>query len=261
MAQPKLTPAATRKSLDAYVTSLETREPAQAFLGDVIGNRIDRVRLWHFDSQSKKMVKEVALPKRLGKPKTHRRGKGLFDKDLLAMLEQIEDPEISVDLAFNLDSGSVSLTLEMEPALVGQDLSALAGEALDVELPIFDDEPFDDSYWSADEAAAHFGVAKSTITRKIKAGELVGFKLFKNALYVPKEQVDGKTLVKGISNVLKMFESEHYDAWQFLTADVFFGEPLPRPLDRLRNTKGDGLQDVLSEIKVAAKGFEFGDHM
>lgn len=149
----------------------------------------------------------------------------------------------------------------MEPTLVGQDISALASDATDIELPNFEDEPFDDSYWSANEAATHFGVSKSTITRKIKAGELIGFKLFKNALYVPKEQMDGKNLIKGISDVLKMFESDHYDAWQFLTADVFYGEPLPRPLDRLRNAKANSLQDVLSEIKVAASGFEFGSHI
>lgn len=261
MAQAKSTPATTLKSLDAYVQSLETAAPAQAFLGDLIGNRIDRVRLWHFDSQSKTMVKEVALPKRLGTSKGHRRGKSPIDKDVIAMLERIEDPEISVDLSLNLDSGAVSLAVKMEPALVGQDLSALAGDTADEVLPVFEDEPFDDSYWSAEDAAAHFGVAKSTITRKIKADELVGFKLFKNALYVPKEQVEGKTLVKGISDVLKAFDSEHYDAWQFLTADVFYGEPLPRPLDRLRSAKGDSLQDVLAEIKVAAKGYEFGDHM
>jgi|TARA_R110002126_G_C10490653_1_gene504155 hypothetical protein len=261
MTQAKMTPAATLKSLDAYVQSLETGAPAQAFLGDLIGNRIDRVRLWQFDSQRKTMVKEVALPKRQGKPSGYRRGKGLIDKDLLAMLDQIEDPEISVDLSLNLDSGAVSLAVEMEPALVGQDLSALASETTDAKLPIFEDEPFDDSYWSADEAATYFDVAKSTITRKVRAGDLIGFKLFKNALYIPKEQVDGKSLVRGISDVLKSFEGEHYDAWQFLTSDIFYGEPLPRPLDRLRNAKGDSLQDVLSEVKVAAKGFEFGDHM
>lgn len=261
MAQTKMSPAAKMKSLDSYVQSLTSGAPAQATLGDLLGSRVDRVRLWQDDNQQKVMVKEVALPKLVGKPKGKRRVSPGLDPDFVTILDQIEDPEISVDLTLNLDSGAVSLAVEMEPALIGEDLSAFSGEASDGALPVFDDEPFDDAFWSADEAATYFGVAKSTITRKIKANDLIGFKLFKNALYVPKDQVEGKTLIKGIKDVLDMFAADHYAAWQFLTADTFYGEADARPLDRLRHASSASLPTVLAEIKVAKEGFDYGDHI
>ncbi len=261
MAQTKISAAARMKSLDAYVQSLKTGAPAQATLGQLLESRVDRVRLWQDDNHNKVMVKEVALPKYPMKIRGRRRGKGTIDPDLVMILDQIDDPEISVDLTLNMDSGAVSLAVEMEPALVGEDLSALSGGIADENLPVFEDEPFDDAFWSAEEAASHFGVAKSTITRKIKAGELIGFKLFKNALYVPKEQVEGKTLIKGLKDVLEMFGSEHYDAWQFLTSEVFYGDENARPLDRLRHAKPESLQTVLAGIKVAKEGFDYGDHI
>ena len=107
-----------------------------------------------------------------------------------------------------------------------------------------------------------WGVAKSTITRKIKANELIGFKLFKNALYVPREQINGKSMIKGISDVLLMFDNDHHETWNFLSAKLFYGEPLERPIDKLKTVKSTTeLKDCLKELKAAKQGFDYGDHM
>ncbi|WP_159087087.1 helix-turn-helix transcriptional regulator [Loktanella sp. Alg231-35] len=266
MRQPKMsaTPAATLKTLGNYVQSLETGGAMniQTSIGDLLGSRVDHVRLWKGHNSGREIVKEVSLPKRGHRPDRSKRAKKGVDPDLLKILDQVEDPEISVDLTLNMENGTVSLAVEMEPTLVGQDLSALTGTAAETDFPTFDDEPFDDEFWSADEAAAALGVAKSTITRRIKSNELIGFRQFKNALYVPREQVDGKTLVRGIAEVLEMFSFAHHDAWQFLTTELFYGEPQSRPLDKLKGAKTDtALIACLAEIKVAKEGFDFGDHM
>ena len=224
MRQPKLSgsPAHKLKALGGYLQSLETGAVAQPLpsVGDLLGSRIDRVRLYQDGKEKRVLMREVALPKGGSKkPSRHlRKPDRVIDNELVEILEMVGDPDLSVDLTLNMDSGTVSLAVEMGPALVGQDLSALAEGAKEQSFPTFEDEPFDDEFWSAEEAGAHFGVAKSTITRRIKSNELIGFKLFKNALYVPKEQIEGKTTIKGISEVLEMFAFEHHLTWNFLTS-------------------------------------------
>ncbi len=258
-------PAQKLVMLESYMQSLEAGTATQPLptVGDLLGSRVDRVRLWKSGNEPLVKVMDVTLPKRphraWGKAKKVRSSK---DTDLLQIMDEIDDPEIAVDLTMDMESGAVSLAVEMEPALVGQDLSLLAKAGAGEEYPTFEDEPFDNAYWSAEEAAEEFGVAKTTITRRIKKNELIGFRLFKNALYVPKDQMVGHLPIKGLSDVLRLFGNEHYEAWKFLTSSVFYGEETPRPLDRLKACKSEeALKACLSELEAAKEGFDYGDHM
>lgn len=268
MRQPKMSgsPAQTLEALGDYMQNLSIGTVSQALptVGDLLGSRVDRVRLWQDDKKSRRLMKEVALPKKKPKARTRHKPnlKRAIDGDLIKILDGVGDPDLSVDLTLDMDSGAVSLAVEMGAALVGQDLSQLVEGAAEADLPTFEDAPFDDEFWSAEEAGAHFGVAKSTITRRIRANDLIGFKLFKNALYVPKEQFAGKTPIKGVSDVLEMFAFEHHQAWSFLTASLFYGDDDARPIDKLRSARtATDLSGCLAEIKAAKEGFDYGDHM
>ncbi len=270
MTDPKMATDPTRslEVLGNYMQELAAGAAAQGQLpgvGDLLGQRIDRLRLWQDDKNGRFKVKEVALPK-YGQGSMERRvrvksgPKRALDKDLVALLEQISDPEIAVDLTLDMDSGAVSLGVEVEPAIVGQDLASLVSFKENAALPEFEDEDFNDEFWSADQAAQELDVAKSTITRRIKSNELIGFKLFKNALHVPKEQFDGRLVMKGIPEVLAFFEEDHYAAWTFLTSAVFYGAMHPRPIDKIKAAKPSELTACLAEIKRAKEGFDYGDH-
>jgi len=267
MTRPKTerSPAQTFKILDTYVTALGSDTSTQLIptVGDLLGARVDRVRLWKGGRDHPVKVRDIALLK----PAQPVKGDPVYegdwlDPDLLQIVDEIEDPEIALDLTMDMESGVVSLAVEMEPVLVGQDLSMLAKAGATDEFPTFDDEPFDESYWSADEAATALNVAKTTITRRIKKNELIGFRLFKNALYVPKEQMAGQVPIKGLAEVLALFENEHYEAWKFLTAPVFYGEANARPIDRLKAIKTEeAMKSCLAELETAKAGFDYGDHM
>lgn len=265
-AKPRAGTAQTLVDMQKLMQLLESNTPREGSvtIGDLLGPKVDRVRLFQDADSHRTMVRQVSLPKsrkglieELGK----KGYKPKMRQELMAILERIVDPEISVDLTLDMASGSISLAVEMEPALEGQDLSALTGEAPKISTPVFDDIPFDDEYWSAEEAASNLGSAKSTITRHIKSNKLIGFKLFKNALYVPREQFDGKSMIKGVLEVLEMFDFDHRETWRFLSSSLFYGDATPRPIDRLRSMRpSDDLQACLSELKLAKHGFDYGDH-
>lgn len=276
MAQTKSSGASAQKlqTLSTYVQSLGEAigEQDGVTIGDILGSRVDRVRLYQGDNHKRTMVREVSLTKdEQAKARAQTRvmqllakrsrGRKPIDQGLVSIIEEISDPEISVDLTMDMKSGAVSLAVEMEPVLEGQDLSLLMKGTTNEATPVFDDEPFGDEYWSAEEAAENLGVAKSTITRRIKNNELIGFKLFKNALYVPREQIEEKTLIGGILKVLEMFQFDHREAWRFLSSTLFYGEDESRPIDRLRSAKNaEELELHLSEIQSAKSGFDHGDH-
>ena len=249
--------------------SLETVQgiPVGVSLGDLLEHRIDRVRLWQGSNHQRTMVREVSLPKRSMKVSTvHGTAKKAAGRtaeaEIVNLLNQINDPDMVVDLTLDMESGVISLAVEMEPALVGEDLSALAKGSSQAQLPVFEDEPFDSEYWSAEEAARYFGVAKSTITRRIRSNELIGFKLLKNALYVPREQIYRQKVIKGIADILAMFDFDHREAWRFLSSSVFYGDASPRPIDKLRVAKTDlDLKACLEVLKAAKRSINFGDHI
>ncbi|MBO6727786.1 MAG: hypothetical protein JJ911_19165 [Rhizobiaceae bacterium] len=268
MAHPKAKPetAARLEALTSYVQSLASdgARDVPMTLGTILEQRIDRVRVFEQGRHSKKMVRDVMLAKGAHSGAKMRRvvkGRKL-DPQLVQMFQEIEDPEIAVDFTMDMDSGAISLAVETEPVLEGQDLSKLISDGSDDAFPVFEDTPSDETYWSADEAARHFGVAKSTITRRIKSGDLIGFRLFKNELYIPKEQVIGQTLVTGIGDVLAMFDGDHRETWRFLSTALFYGDPHPRPIDRLRAASSQAQRTAcLEELRAAKAGFDFGDHV
>ena len=160
MAQSKMSGNPTRnlKVLGDYMRSLESDTASVASVGELLGSRIDRVRLFRGDRTKKEMVKEVSLRKQsMARVARDARTGKVLGRDIQSVLDQIEDPEIAVDLTLDMDSGTVSLAVEMEPALVGQDLSSLVKEKDAGQFPSFVDEPFDDEFWSAEDAATHLG--------------------------------------------------------------------------------------------------------
>lgn len=270
MSDPKMVTNAARnlEVLGNYMQELAEGAAANGHLpsvGDILGQRIDRMRLWQDDKNGRFKVKEVALPKLPVSTVAFQATPGEkrsapLDTDLVTVLDQISDPEIAVDLTLDMDSGTVSLDVEVEPALVGKDLASLGKSKDAVSTPEFDDVDFEDAYWTAEEAARALGTVKSTITRRIRANELIGFRLFKNALHIPKEQVEGKIPMQGIPQMLALFDDDHYATWAFMTSAVFYGSSYRRPIDKLKAAKPAELAACLDEIKLAKEGFDYGDH-
>ena len=90
-----------------------------------------------------------------------------------------------IDIALDLTVGSadeaLSTVIDTDPLLEGQDLSTLSSQGPTPATSVAEFElPTDESYLSAAEAAAMLGVAKSTITRRIEKGEIIGFRGFKS---------------------------------------------------------------------------------
>ena len=128
--------------------------------------------------------------------------------------------------------------------LAGQDLAALADASMpETPPPVHDfDIPPDDACFTAAEAARLLGVAKSTVTRRIGKNELIGFRVFKNALRIPRDQFRNGDVVDGVADILALFRIDspdgetpvdHKTAWTFLASTVYPGDAAPRPIDRL----------------------------
>ena len=269
MAKSKTERNSTQKMelLVNYIQSLKSGTDSKSLptVGDLLASRVRRIRLWQGGHGLPVKVREVGLPKRsrLSDSDMNTRFRNL-EADLLKVLDEIEDPDIAVDLTMDMRNGAVSLALQMEVPLVGEDLSAIveASDDDEYDYPKFRDEPFDDSYWSVAEAAKALGVAKSTITRRIKANQIIGFRLFKNAIYVPREQFVRQVPVKGVLEVLKFSGYNHVWTWKFLDSSVFYGEEKDRPIDRLKACRTEKtLKSCLAQLEWYYVGFAGGSHM
>lgn len=261
MAQTKaqMTPAETLKGVQTYVQGLVSGKDTTSgvTIGKLLGERIDRVRLYQTSDHQRVKLEEVTLPKRM----TRARAKRKLDPLLVSFLERLEDPEISVDFTVDMATGAISMQVETEAALEGQDLAKLAAGSAEPEPHEFEDVQVGDACWTAEQAATELGSAKSTVTRQVKANKIIGFKLFKNALYIPREQFMGKLPVRGLSEILEMFECDHFSAWQFLSTAFFYGESDARPIDRLRSVKSqEELVECLDELTAVKQSFDYGDH-
>lgn len=109
------------------------------------------------------------------------------------------------------------------------------------------------------------GVAKSTVTRRIEKDEIMGFRMFTNALRVPREQFIDGDVVPGIPEILALFETEtgsggridHKAAWMFLASTVYAGDVEPQPIDRLRAAAGtSGTGNAVVELALAKESLD-----
>ena len=180
----------------------------------------------------------------------------------------------SIDIALDLTVGSadevLSTVIDRDPLLEGQDLSTLSSPGPTPATSVAEFElPTGESYLSAAEAAAMLGVAKSTITRRIEKGEIIGFRGFKKSLRIPKDQFDDGDVVAGISEILALFECEddaaafdHKEAWIFLCSTLYPGDSAPRPIDRLRAASRERpTQMIVAELTLVKESLDHGDHI
>ena len=195
---------------------------------------------------------------------------------------------MALDLTVDPATGSLSIDLAAERVLEGQDLATAAerrvrggprprwriaiAAAPDPAPPVRDfDLPLDDSYLTAADAARLLGVAKSTVTRRIEKNELVGFRVFKNALRIPRDQFMNGDVVDGLADVLALFAIDgedgetvidHKSAWAFLASTVYPGDAAPRPIDRLRAASpGRAGGAAVAELARVKRSLDHGDHI
>ena len=155
--------------------------------------------------------------------------------------------------------------------LQGQDLSTLtATTAPDEPTPDFD-LPCDRDYLTANSAAKLLGVNKSTVTRRIKNDQIIGFRVFKKALRIPRDQFMDGDIVEGVASILALFvtktedggaEFDHKRAWAFLGSTLYAGDSAPRPIDRLRDAvRQRRTSTVLAELVLAKRSYDYSDHI
>lgn len=151
--------------------------------------------------------------------------------------------------------------------LVGEDLSTLITEkvsSIQKAVESKSDEvdlQFEDECISAKEASNLLNVDKSTVTRRIDKGEIIGFQEFKRELRIPKDQFKGNNLALGIKEMIKMFDGDHKETWFFLSSPIFYGDKESRPIDRLRALKREAdLPDCLAQLEIAKDSHDLGDH-
>lgn len=190
-----------------------------------------------------------------------------------ASLHAIEDVDMALNLTVDSTTGSLSIDLAAERVLKGQDLASLAAAVAPDPAPSVQDFdlPLDGSYLTAADTARFLGVAKSTVTRRIEKNELVGFRVFKNALRIPKDQFMNGDVVDGLADVLALFaiDSEkgetvidHKSAWAFLGSTVYPGDAEPRPIDRLRAASPRlPTGAVVAELARVKRSLDYGDHI
>lgn len=119
-----------------------------------------------------------------------------------------------------------------------KDVSGQSDEDVPQELRPFlvdeDRELDSDEMIGAAAAAARLDVARATIYNWINEGRLIGWRVTRNGVVIPAEQIVGPgELVPGIGQVIEEI-GEPRAAWRFLTEESrFFDEPA-RPIDKLK---------------------------
>lgn len=257
----------TRKRLEDYFAEMASASPLYRSVGlsALLADNIDRIRLFEKQGSYRVMVNDMALTPG---PALRRRSPSAlieaYEKAIeeIKALGKLKDPDIALELTFDEDDGSIFLDVDSEPPLKGQDLSTLVEAPDDQARAEEFSAPLDDDYLTALDASKALGVDKSTITRRIKANELIGFRLFKNALRIPKDQIKDGSVVGGVKKIIDLFDGDHKAAWYFLSSEIYYGDAAPRPIDRLRaaRTKAQ-TEQVLKDLKAAKDAQDFGDHI
>ena len=187
----------------------------------------------------------------------------------LTNLEGVRSVDIALDLTVGTADESLSSDLDTAPLLEGQDLSELSSPGVTPDAAAPESELHTDEFFTAADAAAMLGVSKSTITRRIRKGEIIGFCGFKKALRIPRDQFNHGDVVAGVAEILARFQGEdenatfdHKEAWIFLCSTLYPGDPAPRPIDRLRAASRERpWQSIVAELVAVKESLDYGDHI
>ena len=122
-----------------------------------------------------------------------------------------------------------------------EDVSDKSDEDVPHELRQFlvdeDRELDSDETIGAAEAANRLDVARATIYNWINEGRLIGWRVTRNGVVIPAEQIIGPgELVPGIAEVIKEI-GEPRSAWRFLTEESPYFDKPARPIDKLKEGK------------------------
>ena len=221
---------------------------------------------WSVDSEAKGLASESVIP-----ATEFDRATGAIDSP--SRPQGTRDVGLFIGLTVDPKDDSLSIDVATEPVLRGQNLTALAASSSEGPVPLAGD--FDmaegDGLLSAAEVARLLGVDKSTVTRRVRKDLLIGFRVFKNALRIPRGQFRNGDVIPGITEVIGLFKSEtsdgitradHKSAWGFLTSTIYPGDIAPRPIDRLRSVSPNcPISSVVAELALAKQSLDCGDHI
>jgi len=103
-----------------------------------------------------------------------------------------------------------------------------------------------------DEAARRLVVSRATVYNWIEAGRLIGWRLTRQGLLIPVEQIVGPgELVAGIERVLQVIP-EPRAAWRFLDEPSQHFDVPQRPIDALKAGK---LEEVITAAQASGESF------
>ena len=119
-----------------------------------------------------------------------------------------------------------------------KDVSGQSDDDVPQELRQFlvdeDRELDSDEMIGAAEAADRLDVARATIYNWINDGRLIGWRVTRNGVVIPAEQIVGHgELIPGIAEVVEEI-GDPRAAWRFLTEESPFFEQPARPIDKLK---------------------------
>ena len=269
----------TLAQIQGYIAELEEAPPfaRQLGLATLLVSEINRIRFYMEAQGTYNKLLELRLDASTAEVEPELSWRAMFKKIVhdLAPLQTDPDTLEDLDIAF----GFIVHNRERpwlhddadRPFLQGQDLSTLtAATAPDEPAPDFD-LPCDHDYLTANAAAKLLGVNKSTVTRRIKNDQIIGFRVFKKALRIPRDQFMDGDVVEGVARILTLFvtktedggaELDHKRAWDFLGSTLYAGDSAPRPIDRLRDAvKQRRTSTVLAELALAKRSYDYGDHI
>lgn len=104
----------------------------------------------------------------------------------------------------------------------------------------------------ADEASRRLDVSRATVYNWIDAGRLVGWRLTRQGIQIPAEQIIGPgELVIGIERVLQLIPQPRA-AWRFLDEESPYFEIPQRPIDALKAGKID---EVITAARASGESF------
>ena len=263
-------------SFETYITALNELEPSQRrfALAIFLALKVVRVRMFKSTDQGLSAVAESLMPRDADIRDVGMKLSSAVDlpETSLSIISSLSSFEngASIDIVVD-ESGNASLDLGQPLALEGEDLATLKRKDIEPSTEFHASDTRVDSFFSASEAAGLLGVAKSTVTRKVDRNEVLGFRVFTNALRIPVEQFVDGSVVPGIPQVLAMFTEEmmdgerytdHRGAWYFLNTAIFPGDSAPRPIDRLKASMGNReTNSVIKELSLVKNSLDHGDHI
>ena len=263
-------------SFETYIAELNELEPSQRrfALAIFLALKVVRVRMFKSTDQGLSAVAESLMPRNADIRDVCMKLSSAVDlpETSLSIVSSLSSFEngASIDIVVD-ESGNASLDLGEPLALEGEDLTTLQGKGMEPSTEFHASDARVDSFFSASEAARFLGVAKSTVTRKVDRNEVLGFRVFTNALRIPVEQFVDGSVVPGIPQVLAMFTekpndgeryTDHRGAWYFLNTTIFPGDSAPRPIDRLKaSMRNRETHNVIKELSLVKNSLDHGDHI